>query len=865
MKKHLLILFSTLYLCNQAQAQWGLEFPEDLRNTRTYAVNPPGSDLIYLFGNDMMIFDTGSNLLTRNDNYTGSFVFVDESSTVLAPRRNINIYFASEQLGFVVSNDRIYRTRNGGNLWEVILELPSGPGFFTDVYFVNDHVGYAVGSYGRVYKTTDGGDTWEDKAGNWSTVTAPWVRFSEVIFKNETEGMVVGYQADDPASNIGRFKAIIQKTTDGGDTWQEIQVLPGPGESDHHYAILKPVSVDTVYLSISNRDFFWPSDLLMRSTDGGLTWEELPMPFGFNNRVLIRDMHWFDENHGIIAGNEGSILGGEVENDVFITTDGGLNWQKQSLPVWPHLSVSRPIKSAFYSMVFKGDEAIIAGGGGSIIHTEDQGASWQSLVFAYPDLKAIDMVDYAQGFTTGSSGLILRKNGNTWDTLSSPVSSVTYEKVVFRDANNGAIMDWAGQVYLTDDAGDSWSPVFEGMDSLALDLLYENGNLYMLTKIDRSQLALMKTPGIGSGLEGTIIDPNIPLNSNNNGQVQVTAAGEWFVYFLDNLYTSGDEVTWSVTNTPEASSFRSDFLLVNESDGLLTDGLSIWLTNDSGQSWTESTLPGEIPGSSLYGINGFAVLDKDAGPEVMAIGWTVPADGSQKRDVLLTSGDLGQSWSVVHSHFTAETGVFGIEGWDTVDSTLYLASTGGMIYTYGTTPEILADTLPPSVPPNLAANNITTTGVDLSWEAATDNVGVTAYLIYQDNVLEETVNTTGTTISGLEASTTYTFAVTARDAAGNESAASTIQVTTEVILSVAEAPLGNEPLRVYPNPSTDEIVIAGKFKPVSQVQIARADGRVYTKNLVREGSVSKVAVQDLPAGMYVICIEGACERFIKVR
>ena len=177
MKKHLLILFSTLYLCNQAQAQWGLEFPEDLRNTRTYAVNPPGSELIYLFGNDMMVFDTGSNLLTRNDNYTGSFVFVDESSTVLAPRRNINIYFASEQLGFVVSNDRIYRTSNGGNLWEVILELPSGPGFFTDVYFVNQNVGYAVGSYGRVYKTTDGGDTWEDKAGNWSTVTAPGAIF----------------------------------------------------------------------------------------------------------------------------------------------------------------------------------------------------------------------------------------------------------------------------------------------------------------------------------------------------------------------------------------------------------------------------------------------------------------------------------------------------------------------------------------------------------------------------------------------------------------------------------------------------------------------------------------------------------------
>lgn len=142
---------------------------------------------------------------------------------------------------------------------------------------------------------------------------------------------------------------------------------------------------------------------------------------------------------------------------------------------------------------------------------------------------------------------------------------------------------------------------------------------------------------------------------------------------------------------------------------------------------------------------------------------------------------------------------------------------------------------------------------------------MTAYLIYKDHVLEGSVNTTGTTITGLEASTTYTFAVTARDAAGNESAASTIKVTTEVILSVAEAPLRDKPLRVYPNPSTDEIVLSGKFKPVSQVQIARVDGMAYTKNLIREGGAWKVVVRDLPAGMYVVCIEGVCNKFVKVR
>ena len=865
MKKNLSILFYILFVCHQSQAQWALEFPDDFRNTRTYTVNPPGSDLIYLFGNDMMVFNTETNLLVRNESYTGSFLFADEGSTVLAPRRNINIYFVSELLGFVVSNDNIYRTNDGGNNWETVLALPQSPSFFTDVYFVNNQVGYAVGSYGKVYKTTNGGDNWEDKAGNWSTARAPWVRFSEVVFTNETDGMIVGYQADDPASNIGRFKAIIQKTTDGGDTWQEIQVLPGPGESDHHYAKLIPSSADTVYLSLSNRDFLWPSDKLMRSIDGGFTWDELQVPFGFSNGVLIRDMHWFNNNHGIIVGSDGSIIIGDPEDDVFVTTDGGLNWKKQTLELWPNISVSRPVKSAFYGMVFQGDEGIIAGGGGSVVHTEDQGESWQSLVLAYPDLEAIDMIDYAQGFATGRSGLILRKNGNTWDSLSPPVSTVTYENVVFRDANNGAMRDWAGQVYMTDDAGATWSPVFEGSNFIAMDLLYENDLLYMLGKIDRTNLALMKKAGIGSDLESMIIDTNLPVSSNDDGKLRITSSGGWVVYEGDYLYTYDDEVNWSEVNTPAPSSFNGNFSMITDSDGLLTDGLSVWVTNNIGQSWTESPLPEEIKGNALYGINGFATLNKNNGPEVIAIGWVLPADGELKRDILLSSDDLGQSWSVVTVPFTTETGVFGIKGWDTVDSTLYLASTGGMIYTYGTIQEIIADTEPPSAPPNLVAGNITTNSVDLNWDESTDNVGVTGYLIYKDSILEGSVNTTGITISDLEASTSHTFMVTATDAAGNESPGSSIELNTETVLSVAELPLEESPMRVYPNPSTNEITLSGVFDTIDEVQIVGVGGKAYTKKLVREGGLQKVEIQDLPAGMYIICAEGLCDKFIKIK
>lgn len=79
------------------------------------------------------------------------------------------------------------------------------------------------------------------------------------------------------------------------------------------------------------------------------------------------------------------------------------------------------------------------------------------------------------------------------------------------------------------------------------------------------------------------------------------------------------------------------------------------------------------------------------------------------------------------------------------------------------------DTEAPSIPLNLASTGVTDTTVDLSWNASTDNVGVTAYDVYQGATnLGETTGTTAQ-ITGLTAGTTYSFRVRAKDAAGNES------------------------------------------------------------------------------------------------
>jgi endonuclease I len=90
-----------------------------------------------------------------------------------------------------------------------------------------------------------------------------------------------------------------------------------------------------------------------------------------------------------------------------------------------------------------------------------------------------------------------------------------------------------------------------------------------------------------------------------------------------------------------------------------------------------------------------------------------------------------------------------------------------------------SDTQAPTAPTNLAVTTKTAASVSLSWTASTDNIGVTGYDVYMNSVLKTTVTTLTSTISGLTASTAYSFYIKAKDAAGNTSASSnTVSATT---------------------------------------------------------------------------------------
>lgn len=99
-----------------------------------------------------------------------------------------------------------------------------------------------------------------------------------------------------------------------------------------------------------------------------------------------------------------------------------------------------------------------------------------------------------------------------------------------------------------------------------------------------------------------------------------------------------------------------------------------------------------------------------------------------------------------------------------------------------------ADLQPPSTPTGLTATAVSSSQINLSWTAATDNVGVTGYRIFRNGIATPIATVSGTSYqnTGLAGSTSYSYTVTAIDAAGNSSSmSSAVSATTQPAAQLA--------------------------------------------------------------------------------
>ena len=136
------------------------------------------------------------------------------------------------------------------------------------------------------------------------------------------------------------------------------------------------------------------------------------------------------------------------------------------------------------------------------------------------------------------------------------------------------------------------------------------------------------------------------------------------------------------------------------------------------------------------------------------------------------------------------------------------------------------DTTPPSVPAGLTGTAVSTTQVNLSWSASTDNVGVAGYNIFRNGTKLSATTTTSYQDTSLTAGATYTYTVSAYDAAGNTSTQSSgVSITTPAPASApAPAVTINSPTNgAIVNGSANIAVSANSANGIASITIT-ADG-----------------------------------------
>ncbi len=144
-----------------------------------------------------------------------------------------------------------------------------------------------------------------------------------------------------------------------------------------------------------------------------------------------------------------------------------------------------------------------------------------------------------------------------------------------------------------------------------------------------------------------------------------------------------------------------------------------------------------------------------------------------------------------------------------------LAISGNGSFTTAAAP----DTTAPSVPASLTAAGFSSSQINLSWSASSDNVGVSGYRVYRNGVQVATTSSPGYSNTGLAADTAYSYTVAAFDAAGNLSPQS-VAVSARTLLpadttapsiptGLTGAAASSTQINLFWNGSTDNVGVSG--------------------------------------------------------
>lgn len=187
---------------------------------------------------------------------------------------------------FSIANAGIIIHNSGGETWSTV-ESGTEENLRT-ICFVNSAVGFIGGDSGTILKTTDGGNTWVDLE---ATLAAPYSPLCLEML-NETQGLMGGH-------------SFLQVTFDGGLNWDFVDGF-APGDGTFAFREIQFINNNLAF-ACGDQGAIWISE------DGGITWELQET----GTTESIQDIRMIDENIGFACGFNGVALKTENKGETW--------------------------------------------------------------------------------------------------------------------------------------------------------------------------------------------------------------------------------------------------------------------------------------------------------------------------------------------------------------------------------------------------------------------------------------------------------------------------------------------------------------------------------------------------------------------
>jgi photosystem II stability/assembly factor-like uncharacterized protein len=326
--------------------------------------------------------------------------------------RFASIFYTLSMLLFIIAFN--FSDNPVGNWYQQFMPNIGGRSI-KDITFIDSLTGYAVTSTlsdtSFILKTSNGGD-------NWSIIRADsGFTFNRVQFINQNTGFVGGLKI------VGSSFRNFLKTTDQGASWS---VINGP--TDTYVSDMSVLSEDTIFFAC---DFNFATGGVYRTTNGGTSWQsQLNLGssnpdhiYMFNGRIgficetnnYIRKTYDGGQNWSIILNGQSfrdmyfidSLTGWRAYgNNMYKTTNGGLNWVTQILPYGGNI-----ITTGIYKFSNVNADTIWGSGGwvqypnfedrGMIYRTTNGGNNW---LYQVPDTSIHIFQYYHNKFVNKNNG-----------------------------------------------------------------------------------------------------------------------------------------------------------------------------------------------------------------------------------------------------------------------------------------------------------------------------------------------------------------------------------------------------------------------------------------------------------------------------